>query len=671
MALPTWKKALFALTASAALLGLIELALLVAGVRPLTERGDPYVGFAGNAPLFVDRNGSRMETAANKLRFFNAQTFPAHKSEGVYRIFCLGGSTTYGRPYDDATSFCGWLRVLLPRVDPGREWEVVNAGGVSYASHRIARLAEELAAYDPDLFIVYTGHNEFLERRTYSDVFAQPAALREANALLARTRIYSALARLRPSVGSDEAPERELLPAEVTTLLDSSVGPEAYERDPELRSQAIEHFRHNLERIVDLAETARADSLLVVPAANLAACTPFKSERGDDLSDAQIAEWERLSGQAARARAAGDAAALLAAVEAMAAIDPAHADTQFLHGRLLAAADRHDEAARAFERARDEDVCPLRAPSELLESVREVARDRDLPLVDFDRVLRGAVPGGVPGAESFLDHVHPTIEGHRLLALEIVAAMRSAGWLEPQPGWGPDAVAEATAEIEGGIDAARHAGALRNLAKVLGWAGKGGEALRLALEAVRLNPRDAEAQYTLGLLLLRSGRADDAEAALGAAIALRPGFADAHYDLALLRHSRGEREAAERGYRRAIELREAFAPAHNNLGVLLENRGELDAARAAFERAVQVDPELADARHNLGRLLARRGELEAALRELSAAVERRPDAADFHYSLATVLERLGRGDEARARFERVLELDPTDADARRALARPG
>ena len=43
----------------------------------------------------------------------------------TYRIFCLGGSTTYGRPYNDTTSFAGWLRELLPVADPQRRWEVI------------------------------------------------------------------------------------------------------------------------------------------------------------------------------------------------------------------------------------------------------------------------------------------------------------------------------------------------------------------------------------------------------------------------------------------------------------------------------------------------------------------------------------------------------------------
>ncbi len=192
---------------------LIELILMVAGVRPLYERTDPSVGFAGYAPLFLKHtqpNGEQIfKTAPNKMQWFNMQSFPANKAEDVTRIFCIGGSTTYGRPYDDRTSFCGWLRRFLPEVDPTRRWEVINAGGISYASYRVARLMEELADYEPDLFIVYSGHNEFLESRTYNKLLKVPKFVRILAVQASRTRLYSLLYDLINKSARDSARGRE------------------------------------------------------------------------------------------------------------------------------------------------------------------------------------------------------------------------------------------------------------------------------------------------------------------------------------------------------------------------------------------------------------------------------------------------------------------------------
>jgi len=229
--LPVWKKALFGLVVTGLFFAGLELLLGLCGVRPLLYSEDPFVGFESNIPLFVEQAGSDgravLATARNKLEWFNAQQFPRHKGANTYRIFCLGGSTTYGRPYTDPTSFCGWLRELLPAADPSRNWEVINAGGISYASYRAAVVMEELTGYEPDLFIVYSGHNEFLERRTYRELLATPSVVSKVVSRLGRTRSYTALKRVLEVVakeGGGREDGRFLLPGKWTRFCGTPSG---------------------------------------------------------------------------------------------------------------------------------------------------------------------------------------------------------------------------------------------------------------------------------------------------------------------------------------------------------------------------------------------------------------------------------------------------------------
>ena len=282
---------------------LVELTLLAAGVVPLYERTDPYVGFSGYAPLFLKRTPSGgepiFETAHNKTHWFNLQRFPARKAEGVTRIFCIGGSTTYGRPYDDRLSFCGWLRRFLPAVDPSRQWEVINAGGISYASYRVARLMEELAGYEPDLFIVYSGHNEFLEQRTYDKLLKTPELVRNLGALASRMRLYSAL--------YDVTYDREaVLSTEVKALLDRSVGPEDYHRDDEMRVAVLDHYRASLTRMTHIGERAGARLILVTPASNVGDFSPFKTEPSRRMSAVDSRQVDTLKLAATTALDEGD-----------------------------------------------------------------------------------------------------------------------------------------------------------------------------------------------------------------------------------------------------------------------------------------------------------------------------------------------------------------------------
>ena len=206
--LPLWKKAAYGLLIAVLFFGVIEGVLALLNVDTMLAQTDPFVGFESAVRLYVERSDDNGEvvlcTANNKLDFFNAQQFPKEKPENSIRVFCLGGSTTFGRPYDDATSFPGWMRELLPAADNTKRWEVINAGGISYASYRVAALMEELCNYDPDVFVLYTGHNEFLEERTYHPIREMPAAIRRLSTILGRTRSYSVLHSLMRHENPDQ-----------------------------------------------------------------------------------------------------------------------------------------------------------------------------------------------------------------------------------------------------------------------------------------------------------------------------------------------------------------------------------------------------------------------------------------------------------------------------------
>lgn len=513
-----WQKALLGLAVTVAFFLALEGVLALCGVRPMLYDEDPCVGFAGNVPLFVEHtmpDGRAVwRTASNKRRLFNLQEFARAKPPGTMRVFCMGGSTTYGSPFDDGTSFCGWLRALLPVADPSRRWEVVNCGGLSYASYRVTRLMEECSRHEPDLFIVYCGHNEFLERRTYGDLLETPSPLLRAATVITRTRTGTVLKRGLDGVRTRRAERRTVLPAEVEAELDHTVGPEGYHRDDAWARRVVEHFRLNLGRMAEIARAAGARILFVTPASNLKDCSPFKGEPGS----------------------------------------PRDADGHYRRGQALLAAGRFAEARRAFEQALDDDVCPLRATTAMPRLVAEVAAERAAPLVDFARMLDDRANHGIPGREHFLDHVHPTVATHRLLALAIVDTLAEHGLLELSQGFGDAAVARVSGKIEARIDREAQGVALRNLSKVMGWAGKFEDSRRLALQALERLGDDAESCFHVGVSAHLLGDADQALTYLQRAIAIAPGYGHAHFWLAEALAARGDRDEAIAHYRRAAAL---------------------------------------------------------------------------------------------------------------------
>jgi len=661
----------------------LELLLALVGVRPLTASEDPYVGFTGSLPLFVEETradgGVDMVTASYKLKWFNEQRFARDKPDGVTRVFALGGSTTYGHPYDDAVSFPGWLRELLASADDTQTWEVINCGGISYASYREAVLMEELLAYEPDVFILYSGPNEFLEARTYPGMAETPGALLRLGSALSRTRLF---ALARSTFAGDERPapqeatddpddSRSKLPAEVTTLLEQEAGLDLYSRDDALRDDILEHFRFNLGRMAELAADAGAHMIFVAPASELRDCAPFKSEHTADVDAREAARVAGLLQEAAVLRASDRHAEALARLQTAVGIDARFALTQYHLGVTLFALGRTEEARAALERARDEDVCPLRPLGVMREMILDVAREHGASALDFVQIVDDECERRfghrVPGAEQFLDHVHLDVAGYRLLGLALLDRLVDDGLLTTRAGWGEEAIDAVGDRVEARLDRLAQGFALRNLAKTLGWAGKHQEADRLAQQTLALlGDGDAESHFLRGSFAGHAGRLDEAVVHYRRAVAIDPDYAEAHLNLADTLISSGRPDEALPHLERTVQLDPSRSQAWNVAGLLLMRAGRLDEALEHFDTALELQT---DARTLNNRALAlnlagRSG--EAAL-DLLHALTLDPGYAKAHYNLAVLRLGEGRRDDAIRHLRDALASDPTYQDAANRL----
>ena len=179
-----------------------------------------------------------------------------------------------------------------------------------------------------------------------------------------------------------------------------------------------------------------------------------------------------------------------------------------------------------------------------------VARGREVPLVDFVALVEGVSPQGIAGEELFLDHVHPTIDGHRLLALAIIDEMARQKWLTPGSGWDETAIGRVASRIMEGADPKAQGMAMCNLSKVFSWAGKMEDAYRAAEKALELYPGDAEAHYQAGALARKLGKTDEAVERLThlVGVNLTRGvdfYVKAHVELVAVLAERGEYERCE------------------------------------------------------------------------------------------------------------------------------
>lgn len=186
------------------------------------------------------------------------------------------------------------------------------------------------------------------------------------------------------------------------------------------------------------------------------------------------------------------------------------------------------------------------------------------------------------------------------------------------------------------------------------------EARGLYEQICRLDRRDADAWFALGLVNGLLGSMEGAVAACREAIAIRPHFAEAHFNLAKALKESGQLEASAGSYRRALTCRAQWPEAYNNLGNVLQELGRLDEARAAYEQALRLNDRYAEALVNLGNILKLQGKTAESVSQYRRALALNPVAAVAYKGLGGALIVLGELDEALACYRQAARLDPAD-----------
>lgn len=647
----------------------LELVLRLMGGVDKAAYEDPFVGFEGSPSLFV-RDGDHYRTRESRLAWFNDVKFSHAKPSNTFRVFTLGGSTTYGRPYDHRASFSNWLEILLAKGS-NQDVEVINAGGVSYASYRVAKIWEEVLEYEPDLLVLYTGHNEFLEERTYQNILKQPEWVRESRGLFSRLVLFRWLRAVfyERDGEPDSNQQKSLMAQEVETRLDRWQGMAAFKRESLQFDATLQHFQTNLRRMMRLAKQADVPVLLITPASNWQDFSPFKSQYSAHLDPATKVRIQRdlEQGKAALRDQRHEDAAI--AFERAVASDKGYADSWYYLGQSLLQSEGKTSAAHALLQALETDVCPLRATPAFIDGVREVARLEAIPLIDFAFHLENqAHTHGEtwPGDRFFLDHVHPRIAIHQDLGRLLAQQVFQNGWLAgsmPTQAWQQ----QTFAEVEASFDQAYMAEMEMNLSRVLGWAGKIDEANKALQRSLAVGGTGLMGIFQAGLLAEKQGLFDDAKRAYAQVIEADPSFMQAHLNSGRVLRALGDLDGALYALARARDLDPDEAEIYLTLAGTQLDAGLIDAAQQSLTKLREVAPDQAGYETLQARFLRMNGQLQAAEALLEKQVARFPTSAGSHFDLAVVRGEMGALEKAEAGFKQARDLDPQMIEAWRNL----
>lgn len=369
---------------------------------------------------------------------FNPTTSPDYfqvpKPRGTFRIFCLGASTTVGFPYYYNVSFSGFLRDRLRRAFPDRSIEVINIGMTATNSYTALDMERDVTAFEPDLLVVYDGHNEFYGALGVAsrESFGGSRLHATLSLRLVHLRSYLLLRDAFAAAGLFGAPPP---PQPGIGMMEKLARGKTIPYKSAQYEAALVAFRANLEAMRDLARAHDIPMILGTQVSNLRDLRPFFSSLPADWPPAQRNAFQDLVNSALQAGMNGryDSAAVL--LRQAIAMHPLHAEAHYELGRALDALGRKREAEQEYRLARDYDELRFRASTDFNDEIRALDDGRSIACADVENAFRDASPDSLIGGGLILEHVHPNVQGYFTMASAYARVMRERGFIAPPEEW--------------------------------------------------------------------------------------------------------------------------------------------------------------------------------------------------------------------------------------------
>lgn len=405
--------------------------LLLAGI----EAGLRYAGYGVNLDdlflstsdghyLYMNKDISKRYFTLSQATTGNPEFFKKEKDNRTFRMFVLGESAALGFPYPNNISFQRMLKYALRDANPQQDIEIVNLSLTAVNSYTFYDFGKELVRYRPDALLIYGGHNEYYGALGVgsTSTLGRHAPIVRCMIRLRQTRLVQWLEQTVDALQSPFAPPMD------DNLMKYVVKEQLIPYQSPLFDRGIRQFEENMSDLLALLEKENIPVFWSTVATNLKDQYPFRSilTEGTDSADyhnrLQTAREHFLSGHVSRA----DSLLFL-----LHASDTAHAGCAYLWAQVKLALGDSMAAYTLFDEAKQKDCLRFRAPNEINDVVRRlVSTYKNVYPVETEQTFRQESPAGIPGHELLLEHVHPTIGGHLLIARSFLNTFRRTGFLQ-------------------------------------------------------------------------------------------------------------------------------------------------------------------------------------------------------------------------------------------------
>ncbi len=361
----------------------------------------------------------------NNWHVLQGQYFLKDKPKGAYRIFTFGGSTTEGSIHQGKVSFTKFLEWKLNNLLPSVHVEIINFGKRGEASRQVLKKVKAALKYDPDLFIIYSGHNEFIR---FDE--ATSGSLGWIENMMGDMYLYEKLLKGIFNRFIDHSP---LYLTEKRRLEDSLIcSTEEFRR-------VQDEYEQNIREIVRNAKDAGVDIIISNVAGNYKDWEPNRSVHRADLSEKQLKEWRYHFFGGKEFLDRNDFESAVREFELSRNIDHEFAELNYLLAKSYEETGRYKEAKKEYQNAIDNDADPKRASSLFSGTIEKVCYENKIPCVDVIGAFERVSGNSLIGYNIMVDAHHPSIFGELLISKELIRVMADNGMPVPAERWSFDA----------------------------------------------------------------------------------------------------------------------------------------------------------------------------------------------------------------------------------------
>lgn len=306
----------------------------------------------------------------------NNELFTVNKAPNTFRIFVLGESTTIGYPYFHNGSFHRWLQFRLMQMYPDRNFEIINLSLTAVNSYTVLDFGRQLAKYQPDAIMIYTGHNEYygalgVGSTSYvgSNHFLMETLLKLRDLKLVQL-LNNSIKKIAGVFSSKKIDDRETLMKRMAAKQELPYGSKEYQA-------GIDQFDRNMNELCSLFNDEKIPVFLSTVVSNEKDLPPFISNGSGPNSASYFYK---------------------AAQDAYAKADYA-------------------TAKQDFDKAKEQDELRFRAPEQINTIIKKLATAYPVVhLVDTKALFEQYSPHGIIGSETILEHVHPNLYGYAVMS---------------------------------------------------------------------------------------------------------------------------------------------------------------------------------------------------------------------------------------------------------------